>query len=182
MGGQKKLTPKQLKFARLIAEGKSHADALRGSYCCDKMKAATIQKKAYDLLRQSHISTRVEELKKQLDAKHLITREEMLLDMMKIRNVDILDMIDCIDEVEGVEVVKWKDPAKWTKSQRRAVKSIKNSSVGIQIEFHDMTQISDRISKMLGWDAPTKHELKQVDEFDNLSDDDLAKELERLKN
>lgn len=181
MGGQKKLTPKQLKFARLVAEGKSHADAYRGSYNASNMKAETIQSKAYKLLTVDHVRARVDELRKQLDAKHLITREEMLLDMMKIRNVDILDMIDCIDEVEGVEVVKWKDPSKWTKSQRRSVKSIKNSSVGIQIEFHDMNQISDRISKMLGWDAPTKHELKQVDEFENLSDEDLKAELERLK-
>lgn len=181
MGGQKKLTPKQEKFAQLIARGGSHSDAYRGSYNASKMKPASVQRKAHELLQNVHVSARVEELKKQLDAKHLITREEMLLDMMKIRNVDILDMIDCIDEIEGVEIVKWKDPSKWTKSQRRSVKSIKNSSVGIQIEFHDMTQISDRISKMLGWDAPTKHELKQVDEFENLSDDDLKAELERLK-
>ena len=70
----------------------------------------------------------------------------------------------------------------WTEQQRRCVKSIKTKPTGIEIEFFDRVQIDDRISKMLGWDAPTKHELKQVDEFDNLSDEDLAKELERLKN
>ncbi len=180
MGGQKKLTPKQEKFARLIAEGKSHSDALRGSYCCSKMKAATIQNKAYKLLCESHISTRVDELKKEVADKHLLTREELLIDLIGVYKADIAEMISEVEEVDGIQVVRWKDSSTWTKTQRRAVKAIKNTNLGIQLEFHDIVQVGDRIAKMQGFDAPTKHELKQVDEFSEMTEEEIDKELGML--
>jgi len=181
MGKQKKLTPKQLKFARLISEGKSHADALRGSYNCEKMNPDTIRNKAYKLLQESHISATVDELKRRLDEKHLITREEMILDYMKQRRVDVIDLISHFEEVDGVMIPVWIPLEKWSKDQRRCVKSIKTKPTGIEIEFFDRLNVDDRIAKMLGWDAPTKHEIKNVDEFAELTDEEINKQLELAK-
>jgi hypothetical protein len=181
MGKQKKLTPKQLKFARLICNGTSHADAYRGAYNTSNMKADSIQKKAWELLQNVHVSGMVQHLKEQLDKKHLITREEMILDYMKMRSVNVMDMIDHIENVDGIDIVRWKDKNLWTEEQIRAVKSIKQTSVGIQLEFHDIVQINEKIAKMLGWDAPTKHEIKNVDEFAELTDEEINKQLELAK-
>jgi len=83
-----KLTAKQDKFARLVAEGKTQADAYREAYNASKMKAETIQNSAYKLMQNDEITTRINELKKEftkkLDIASQITVERMLATSQKI--------------------------------------------------------------------------------------------------
>jgi hypothetical protein len=78
----KKLTAKQEKFARLVAEGKTQADAYREAYNSSRMKPETIQNNAYMLMQNSEISARVDKLKKEftktLDLASQITVERQL--------------------------------------------------------------------------------------------------------
>jgi hypothetical protein len=77
-----KLTAKQDKFARLVAEGKTQADAYREAYNSAKMKPETIQNSAYKLMQNGEITARIEEYKKQftknLDLTSQITVERQL--------------------------------------------------------------------------------------------------------
>jgi len=83
-----KLTAKQDKFARLVAEGKTQADAYREAYNASKMKAETIQNSAYKLMKNDEITARINELKKEftkkLDISSQITVERMLATSKKI--------------------------------------------------------------------------------------------------
>ncbi len=72
----KKITPKQELFCQNMASGLSQADAYRAAYNSGGMKAATIQNKAYGLMKRGEVRARVDEIKKQLEAKLLWTREE----------------------------------------------------------------------------------------------------------
>jgi hypothetical protein len=65
----KKLTAKQDKFARLVAEGKTQADAYRLAYNSAKMKSETVQNSAYKLMQNGDVTARVDELKKEFTKK-----------------------------------------------------------------------------------------------------------------
>lgn len=77
-----KLTAKQDKFARLVAEGKTQADAYREAYNASNMKAETIQKRASELALDGVVAGRIDEYKKQftkpLDLASQITVERQL--------------------------------------------------------------------------------------------------------
>ena len=69
------MTPKQEHFAQCIADKMTQADAYRTAYGADKMKAATIHKRASELMLDREIAGRVKELQERLASKLLWTRE-----------------------------------------------------------------------------------------------------------
>jgi transposase len=69
------MTPKQEHFAQCIADKMTQADAYRMAYGADKMKAATIHKRASELMLDGEITGRVKELQERLASKSLWTRE-----------------------------------------------------------------------------------------------------------
>ena len=77
-----KLTAKQDKFARLVAEGRTQADAYREAYNASNMKPETIQKRASELALDGVVTGRIAELKKEftknLDLASQITVERQL--------------------------------------------------------------------------------------------------------
>lgn len=72
------LTPKQEKFAQEVASGKSQADAYRAAYSCAASKPATVQNKAYILMKQGDIAARVAELRKPIAETAQITLDSHL--------------------------------------------------------------------------------------------------------
>jgi hypothetical protein len=76
---ENKLTPQQEKFARLVADGKTQADAYRGSYNVKpSTKDDSVHKLASRLMQKVDIRCRVDELRKELADKELWTREDSL--------------------------------------------------------------------------------------------------------
>ncbi len=78
----RKLTAKQEKFARLVAEGKTQSEAYRLAYNCVNNKPDTIWSRASELANHSGVSARIEELRRQftqnLDIASQITVERQL--------------------------------------------------------------------------------------------------------
>lgn len=84
------LTPKQERFAQLVAEGKTQADAYRGAFDTKPTtKPETIQNSAYKLMTDPDISARVEELRKPIIESVGITLESHLKDLMTLRNLAV---------------------------------------------------------------------------------------------
>jgi hypothetical protein len=83
-----KLTAKQDKFARLVAEGKTQADAYREAYNSAKMKPNTIHRKASELMVNGKITASVETYKKEftkkLDIVSTITVERQIKYTQKV--------------------------------------------------------------------------------------------------
>lgn len=80
-------TPKQDKFARLVAAGKSQADAYRAAFNVKpSTKAATIQQSASRLMANPVISARVAVLREPVVKKTRITLETHLTDLQKLRD------------------------------------------------------------------------------------------------
>jgi phage terminase small subunit len=84
------LTPKQERFAQLVAEGKTQADAYRGAFDTKPTtKPETIQNSAYKLMNDPVISARVDELRKPIIEAVGITLESHLKDLMTLRNLAV---------------------------------------------------------------------------------------------
>ena len=75
---EKKLTPQQEKFARLVAEGKTQADAYRGAYKVNpKTKKESVIVNASKLMADANITQRVEEIRNKADIKTVETIEKL---------------------------------------------------------------------------------------------------------
>ena len=81
------LTPKQEKFAREVASGKTQADAYRAAYSAGKMSDKTVHEAASRLMADSKISTRVKEIQKPITERAQITLESHLADLKSLRNM-----------------------------------------------------------------------------------------------
>jgi phage terminase small subunit len=119
-----KLTPKQEAFCQAICDGMNQSDAYRHAYNAANMKADTINKKAYELMNDGHVTARIQELKDKLQERVLITREDVLQGIL-----------------DGIETGK---------ANNKPMEIFKGYEI---------------INKMLGYDAPIKHDVKSTGGF-----------------
>ncbi len=182
-----KLTPKQEKFANLYVELGNASEAYRGSYVCARMKPETIHVRASKLLKEYKVSTRVAELQEEAQKRSDITKDEAIKELANIVRVNPLDYVKVeqsdtitfdddgeMSTTEGQKIIV-KDLSQLTAEQQRCIKSISPVRGGIKIEFEGKIQAIDRLSKMLGWDEPSKRELTGKDGKDLIPDTDLSK-------
>jgi phage terminase small subunit len=90
----KPLTVKQERFAQLVAEGMTQADAYRQAYNAAKMKPETIWARASELMADSNVSGRVETLRAQMAAatvKRTARTREQLLEKLDRVFTDAMD-------------------------------------------------------------------------------------------
>ena len=72
------LKEKQEAFCQAIVSGMSQADAYRSAYNAEKMKNETIQNNAYKLMQNNEVTTRIQELRGEVQATFKFTREAYL--------------------------------------------------------------------------------------------------------
>lgn len=70
------LTAKQEAFAQAVAGGMTQADAYRSAYDCENSNEQTIWDEASDLMRHPEVNPRVKELRDQLAAIAIWTRQD----------------------------------------------------------------------------------------------------------
>jgi len=88
---KRELTPKEEKFAQLVASGKTQADAYRGSYNAGSMLDATIASKASIVMAKGHVRARVDELRRPIVTKAQMTLETHLEDLLELRRLAVQD-------------------------------------------------------------------------------------------
>jgi phage terminase small subunit len=101
------LTAKQEAFCQAIADGKNQSDAYRSAYDAGKMKAETVNSKAYELSKNGEITARVDELREALANKALWTREQsvaVLVDVIgdgESRGTDKISAVKVLNDMQG---------------------------------------------------------------------------------
>lgn len=76
------LTPQQEKFAQLVAEGNTYADAYRGAYkVAEKTKLETVWCESSKLMSNPTVSQRVKELQANTIKRNEVTLDEVLKEM-----------------------------------------------------------------------------------------------------
>ena len=83
-----KLTPKQEKFCKAIADGLSQSDAYRHAYDCVNSKPETVRSKAYNMMQRDDIRTTIQKLKNKLVEKELWSREDSVRALIEVVQKD----------------------------------------------------------------------------------------------
>lgn len=94
------LTAKQEKFVQGIIEGKSQADAYRAAYNAKNMTDKTIWEESSRLMQDPKVSTRVTELRNQLNASTIMSakeRMEWLTELIKNTEEGTTDRLRALD-------------------------------------------------------------------------------------
>lgn len=123
-----KLTPKQEKFALVVATGyhedgkkKSQADAYRDCYSTAKMTDKTIWENASRLMADSKVSARVEELKADVAQKCVVDASYVLNRLYEIDQMDVLDIHNDDGTIKPIR--------EWPKIWRQYLSAIEVSEV-----------------------------------------------------
>lgn len=78
------LTPKQEKFAQLVASGVNQSDAYRQVYNADKMSGSTVNRQAHEVAQNSNVTARIAELRKPIIEAHQYTLESYVKRMNEV--------------------------------------------------------------------------------------------------
>ena len=87
------LTIKQEKFCMVYIETGNASEAYRKAYNCENMKEATINNKAYELLKKGDITARLGELRDKHAERHNITVSDLIKELEEIKTVALSAMI-----------------------------------------------------------------------------------------
>lgn len=128
------LTIKQENFCNYYVETGNASEAYRRAYSCDGMKDETVNRRAFDLIRDGKITARIAGLQAEQKAKSDISKEEIVR--------------LCVDVIRGKNVTDVTENRDGRKSERTISK----------------TWAVERLCKMLGFDSATEVKLKQDDE------------------
>ena len=166
----KSLTVKQENFCNYYIESGNASEAYRRAYSCRKMKDEAVSVKAIELLNNGKITVRVKELQEEQKNKSDITKERILQELSSIAFSTIADMHNTW--------IERKDFDKLSKQEKSAIKSISTKTLKknigtnddpeiidveyVKIELYDKIKAIERICKMLGFDEPTKIDLKSM--------------------
>ena len=161
---KRQLTIKQENFCHKYVECGNASQAYRHAYSCDRWKDKSVWEKSSVLLSDVKVQSRVKELQAELQAKSVITKERILEEHAKLAFSSIASMhnswierkdFDCLtpDQKASIKSIS-------TKIEKRKTPDGDMADVEfIKIELYDKQRSLDSLSKMLGFDAPVKHEV-----------------------
>ena len=149
------LTVKQTNFCNYYIELGNASEAYRRAYNAVNMKPETITSKAYELLQRDDFKAMIKGLQDKNQAKHDYTQDEAIKQLTTIARCDISEFV----EWDG-NVLSWKPFEDLTKEQKSCIESVKMTRDGLELKIYGKVQTIERISKMLGFEAAIKNELK----------------------
>lgn len=87
-----KITPKQERFCQLYIELGNASEAYRQSYSCSKMKAEAIHVNAAQLLENTKVALRIQELQAEHKQRHNIVVDDLLDELEEARQAALKAM------------------------------------------------------------------------------------------
>lgn len=105
------LTAKQENFCQAIASGMNQSDAYRSAYDAGNMKPESINVNASKLCADAKVALRVTELKDEIAAKALWTREDSVLTLKSVidasdKGMEITGAVKVLNEMHGYNAPK----------------------------------------------------------------------------
>lgn len=152
-----KLTIKQENFCNAYVETGNASEAYRRTYNCSGSKPEIINVRACELLKKGNIVVRVKELQDELKKKSDFTKDEAISILSDIARSNIVDVLD-IKNNNSFTTILVKDISTLPNSVQRAIFSLKSTDKGYEIKLYNKIDAIEKISKILGWDAPIKSE------------------------
>jgi len=138
-----KLTDKEERFAQLVVELGNQSEAYREAYDVTDPEADWIPSKASHLVKKDNIRTRIEQIRKEIEIAHKITRERLV--------EEYLDIIRCHKEC--------RDYFKGNKIKGDDLKKIYALSNSGFIKGSDVTAAINGIARLMGFDKEPKSKI-----------------------
>lgn len=167
------LTPKQERFCLAYLETGNASEAYRRAYDAENMKPSTIHSRAYELLDNSEIAARLEELNRSAVTSAVMSRTEALEKLSALARTDLKDLVEFgeyelgSDPDSGAPIIQtsWRikssalqDPVKMA-----AISELTASKEGIKIKTHSPLTAIQQLAKMQGWEAAQKFDHSSSD-------------------
>ena len=152
------LTIKQENFCNYYLECGNASEAYRRAYSCSKMKDESVNSRAYELLKRSEIAARVKQLQKELRDRSDLNKDEAVGILTNIARANVVDMLE-IRRTANFRVFLIKDLSKLPVPFQLAIQSVKSTDKGFEVKMYSKIDALDRLSKMMGWDAPEKKDI-----------------------
>ena len=150
-----KLTQKHINFCEIYIEQgfNNAAGAYRKAFKMNDIESS--KRRAYILLKDPLVSNYLKERQEELRKQFNINKEDLIMDLINIKNSNIIDYIDIKnyidDDGEPQSKVVLKDLESLSISQQRNIKSIKISkNGGVELTLKDSMDAIEKISKLLG--------------------------------
>ena len=106
------------------------------------------------------VALRIRELQSQMRNRSDITKDEAVGILADIARANIVDALE-VKSNEMFTTILIKDISKLPSSIQRSILSIKSTDKGYELKLYNKIDAIDKLSKLLGWDAPIKQEVKQ---------------------
>ena len=166
-----KLTVKQENFCNYYLESGNASEAYRRAYSCGNMAPDTINRKAVELLNNGKITARVGQLQAILQERSDISKDEAVRELSNIVRARVTDVLFA----KGT-TIKIKNLEELPDHVVSCISVMKKVKGGIEIKLYDKISAIDRLSKMLGWDGPTRVDLHgsvNTSFLEQMSDEEL---------
>jgi phage terminase small subunit len=171
--GERKLTPKQQKFADLYLDIGNASEAYRQAYDCTNMTAKTIGENAHQLCKHKGIARYLSGIRKSTQEavaeKYNVTLERLTEELLPIALADAGDFYEW-----NSGRVSLKDSSTLTRAQRGVVSEVSQTITAgggsIKVKLHDKLGAIQQLSKLHGL-VTDKIELTKS--FDDMQDDEL---------
>lgn len=152
----KKLVINRENFCRYYIETGCASEAYRRAYPNSvRWKDGVVKKRASELLKQDDVSSRLRELQAEAREEFKMRKNDALIFLNSIIEIDPIDL-----QVAGENGFVIRSLEDIPKSVRCCIQSIENSQYGVKIRLYSKIAALAQISKMLGWDAPVKSDVK----------------------
>ena len=147
------LTAKQEAFCRHFVDTGIASEAYRMAYNTERMKPESIWANASQLLSDTKVTQRVEEIKREYAEASKVDRQKVERVLMDIVSADPSELY-VYDERTGK--YRLKSPCQMPRRVRNALKTIKNNKGVVSYEFNGKTEAARLLGAWNGWNAPTQ--------------------------
>ncbi len=159
------LTPKQEAFCLSYLKTGNASEAYRQAYSAKNMKAATVNRKAKDLLDNGKITARLLNLNQSAVTDSVMTRQRAMERLSLIAETSITDILEFdqreIETPDGpVSETIWrmKDSVEIPEVAAATIKSVTMTKFGPKIEMYDRLGAIQQLARMQGWESAQKHD------------------------
>lgn len=154
-----KLTPKQEKFCNVYLECGNASEAYRRAYSCERMKDKQIWEESCKLLTRPNVAQRIRQLREGMEQRSNFTKDNAVSILRDIATANIVDVLDVKPGKEYTTVLV-KDLSALPMNVQRSIMHIKSNERGVEVRLYSKIDAIERLSKLLGWDEPTKADVK----------------------
>lgn len=158
----KPLTARQENFCNYYLETGNASEAYRRAFNCNNSLEKTIWEKASAMMAKDKVQARIADLQLQMQKRSDITKDEAVSILADIARANIVDAVE-IRRSKDYTTLMVKDLASLPKNVQRAIISVKANERGYEIKLYNKIDAIEKLSKLLGWDAPVKQEISVVE-------------------